>query len=93
MGHRIRVSKEEIMELRKAVLKHVGQLVDERMGTWNQFFVLRKLYYRLATVGVRGQPIRPFFPSELTDEEAMYESMTRWLKGRRRELERELTKT
>lgn len=85
--HRLRLKDDEIKELKIALLKHIRDLVEQKMP-WEKYVLLRNLHYRLSRAGkVRGGSPRKVFRFYHETEEDMYNDMRKWLKYRFMEIQ------
>ncbi|HIE15156.1 TPA: hypothetical protein EYP70_07785 [Candidatus Bathyarchaeota archaeon] len=81
--HRLRLKEEEITELRVALLKHIRDLVESRVISWERFVRLQKLYYRLYKAeGVKRGVTFISSKTPHIGKEEMYQEMKRWLRLR-----------
>jgi hypothetical protein len=84
---RVRLKREEVEELKEALVRHIQRLVESRSIDWERYVLLRNLHYRLSRVGERrgGAPAKVygFFASD----EEMYKDMEDWVRYRIMEIE------
>lgn len=78
----------EILELRKALLKHIRDRIVEKMR-YDEYDMLRKLYHRLCGPSKAGSPGGTWHRWYGDDEGKMYADMTRWLEWRMKRFDEE----
>lgn len=82
--YRLRLKEEEIIALRRGLLREVAARIKEKMD-WEEYEMLRHLYDRLSRAGkVRGGAPGKICVSWNTrhDDKKKYEAMTDWLEWR-----------